>query len=180
MKTFKCPVCGNPGIPDYFNEEVVCPHCGSDLKIYKTLAEVSNTEDISVGIAKKYKHIAVVLPIIAILLVGIPSFIVHYNLQDAHKIELAERDASISALQDSVKVLTAMLEKPAEVDSDYFEYTVIRNDGPWAIIKKVMGDTDNWIEDYKQIAKDNGLWDESSESWKMIHPGQVLKIHKSK
>ncbi len=180
MKTSKCPVCGNPGIPDYLNEDVVCPHCGSDLKIYKTLAEVSNTGDASAGSAKKYKLLAIILPIIAILLVGIPFFIVHNNSQNVHKTELAERDANICALRDSVKVLTAQLEKPAEAAPDYVEYTVVRNDGPWRIVKKAIGDTGNWIEDYKQIAKDNGFWDEASSTWKMIHPGQILKIYKQK
>ena len=40
MDTNKCPVCGNPGIPNYLNEEVVCPHCGSDLKIYRKVSEL--------------------------------------------------------------------------------------------------------------------------------------------
>ena len=180
MKISKCPVCGNPGVPDYKNGEVVCPHCGSDLKIYKTLAEVSSTDDASAGNVRKYKLLAIILPIIAILLVGIPFYFIHSSSQKAYKVDLAARDASISALQDSVKVLASQFERTIDVTPDFVEYTVVRNDGPWGIVKKVIGDTSNWSDDYKQIAKDNGFWDEASGSWKMIHPGQVLKIYKLK
>ena len=40
-----CPVCGKVGIPDYHKDEVVCPCCGTDLSIYKMLADslVNNT-----------------------------------------------------------------------------------------------------------------------------------------
>ena len=34
-----CPVCGKVGIPDYHKDEVVCPCCGTNLSIYKMLAD---------------------------------------------------------------------------------------------------------------------------------------------
>ena len=41
MKDLKCPVCGKNGIPDFHEEDVVCPCCGSDLSIYHKLSDLS-------------------------------------------------------------------------------------------------------------------------------------------
>ena len=41
MKDLKCPVCGKNAIPDFHEEDVVCPCCGSDLSIYHKLSDLS-------------------------------------------------------------------------------------------------------------------------------------------
>jgi rubredoxin len=66
MDRNKCPVCGNPGIPNYLNEAVVCPHCGSDLKIYRKVSELVEVQTQATDGTKKYKRLSVVLPLIAI------------------------------------------------------------------------------------------------------------------
>ena len=36
----KCPVCGNgKDMPDYDKEDVICPCCGTDLSIYRLIAD---------------------------------------------------------------------------------------------------------------------------------------------
>ena len=36
----KCPVCGKTGIPDFLNDDVKCPCCGSDLSIYRVIENI--------------------------------------------------------------------------------------------------------------------------------------------
>lgn len=36
----KCPVCGRKGIPDYQNDDVRCPDCGSNLKVFRILDSI--------------------------------------------------------------------------------------------------------------------------------------------
>ena len=40
IETKKCPVCGKTGIPDFLNEDVKCPCCGSDLSIYRVIEQI--------------------------------------------------------------------------------------------------------------------------------------------
>ena len=39
-KDIKCPVCGKADIPDFHNEDVTCPCCGSDLSIYRVIEKI--------------------------------------------------------------------------------------------------------------------------------------------
>ena len=39
-KNTKCPVCGKTGIPDFLNDDVKCPCCGSDLSIYRVIENI--------------------------------------------------------------------------------------------------------------------------------------------
>lgn len=177
MKTTKCPICGNPGIPDYKNEDVVCPHCGSDLKIYRILAEASHKEDASV---RKYKMLAVVLPVAVALVVGLAFYRCYSNARKSYLDELTVREANIAKLEEEINVLSDKLQAPVDETNAYIDYIVVRNDGPWSIVRKVFGDTSNWSEEYKQIAKDNGIWDDNKGTWQIIHPGQILRINKVK
>lgn len=180
METTQCPICGNPGIPDYKSEDVVCPHCGSDLKIYRVLAEASNKEAASVGRARKYKNLAVVLPVVVGLVVGLAFYLCYINAQESYQDELTVREANIAKLEEEINVLSNKLHTPVDETNAYIDYIVVRNDGPWSIVKKVFGDTSNWYEEYRQIAKDNGFWDDNKGSWQIIHPGQILRIKKVK
>lgn len=176
METIKCPVCGNPGISDYKKEDVICPHCGSDLKIYHTVSELSEENVSSDDSVKKYKIMSVVLPI-ASAIIAIGAMYLMYpnsaNVNDNTTI-LAEKDREIIALNDSISALNAQILKftTATTKDNYVNYVVVHNDGPWIIVKKIFGYRTDWDRVAQRIAKDNGI-----ESLKLVHPGQILKIN---
>lgn len=178
MSTMKCPVCGNPGIPNYLQEDVVCPHCGSDLKIYKALTEIGEGERSYSKSAKKYKLLAILLPVLAILVVGIPLYLNQNKTRQETASQLKDKEMTITQLQDSVSILSAKVESMTVQESAADEYVIARNDCPWKIVHKFYGIRGDWKELSRKIAEDNGIWDESRGEWKLIHPGQVLKINK--
>ena len=58
MSSNRCPVCGNQGIPAYHQEDVICPRCGSDLRIYKTLSDVESISSKSENANNLYKQLS--------------------------------------------------------------------------------------------------------------------------
>jgi nucleoid-associated protein YgaU len=178
MSNVKCPVCGNPGIPNYLQEDVVCPHCGSDLKIYKTLSEIGEEESSSCKCVKKYKILTILLPILSILIVGIPLYLILNKTRQETENQLKDKEITITQLKDSVSILSAKVESMKVLESSAVEYVIVRNDCPWKIVHKFYGIRGDWKELSRKIANDNGIWDESSGEWKPIYPGQVLKINK--
>ena len=178
MSTMKCPVCGNPGIPNYLQEDVICPHCGSDLKIYKTLSEIGEGESSTGKSAKKYKLLAILLPVLAILVVGIPLFLSLNKTRQEAVGQLKDKEMVIMQLKDSVNRLSAKVESMTVQESAADEYVIVRNDCPWKIVYKFYGVRGDWKKLSRRIAEDNGIWDESRGEWKPIHPGQVMKINK--
>lgn len=179
MKIFKCPVCGNPRIPDYHKEKVVCPQCGCDLGIYKALTEISSNDRMSKLKILNYRKLLILLPVTVFLVAcALFYFVLYNNVQQTYNDELASKDACIVSLRDSLFTMTSS-KSSAMSTSEYMHYIVIKNDSPWIIVKKVFGNTENWIEKFENIAKDNSIWDDETKTWSMIHPGQILKIRQS-
>lgn len=171
----KCPVCGNPGIPDYLQADVICPHCGSDLKIYRTLAQAETDSSKS---AKRYKILAIALPILVAVLIGAPAYSLLKKSANTSVEAIARRELTISQLSDSLSTLEAKVKAMTRNESEGEKYTVMRNDCPWKIVYKFFGIRKDWMNLSTKIAKDNGIWDEKKSEWKNIHPGQVLIINK--
>lgn len=184
MDTIKCPVCGSPGISDYKKEDVTCPHCGSDLKIYRTVSELSEENDSSGYGIKKFKTMSFVLPIItAIVAVGATYLLCSKSeVQTDNSYILAEKEKTISTLKDSVSVLNSQILdiKKVEDKGSKVEYVVVQNDGPWRIVHKFFGYRKDWEEIGKTIAEENKMWDSSTKTWKPLRPGQILKINTDK
>ena len=44
-----CPVCGKSHIPNYRNQDVVCPQCGSDLSVFRQIDQLSDDEVVEVA-----------------------------------------------------------------------------------------------------------------------------------
>ena len=175
MDTSKCPVCGKPGIPNYLNEDVVCPHCGSDLKIYRKVSELSNLQPSTDG-SMKFKILSIVLPLIAISATAAICYSVspEEKVEEAYYAKYLESEKQVAQLNDSVSVLNAQIQKLATQDEDYEDYVVKKNEGPWSVVNNIFGKRSDW----EAIAKANGLWDESRNNWKKLHPGQVIRIKK--
>ncbi len=183
MSNNRCPVCGNQGIPAYHKEDVICPRCGSDLRIYKALSDVAVVNSKSESANKTYKRLAIFLPIIVFVLCGIPTYYFHARQSNLNN-TISGNNVEIAHLRDSITSLTQKIQlKDAELNarnetSAYTEYFIVHNDSPWRIVKKIYGIRGDWKELAKQIAIDNKIWDENQQEWKQIHPGQVIKVYK--
>lgn len=173
-----CPVCGNQGIPAYHSQDVVCPRCGSDLRIYRTIAEASQTKQ---G-GNKYKRFAIILPIIVFVMLCIPVSVFYFKNVKTQQ-ALIENQKEISFLKDSLSVMSVQLNEARLQNvqvvgkEDYTKYEIVHNDSPWKIVYKFYGIRGDWKELAKQIAEDNGIWNETIGEWKPIYPGQILKIY---
>ena len=184
METTKCPVCGRTGIPDYLNENVVCPNCNSDLGVYKTLHALAEGSNSSSGSTRRYKMLSIVLSILAVLLIGALVFFNSGNSTKELDKKLAKANAVVAELRDSVSNLKSKIESSKTADlpsaSQYIEYTVIPNDSPWRIIRKFYGNRQDWETISRKIAEANGIWDENTATWKQIYPGQTIKLYNFK
>ena len=182
MNSSTCPVCGNKGIPAYHNEDVVCPCCGSDLSVYRTLSEIQESSIGSSKTARKYKILALVLPVI--LLLGLSFSLYHSVCQQSQMhASILVAETAVAQLKDSVATLNGVIESmqsPAQTpsaESGFTSYQIVRNDSPWRIVYKFYGIRGDWKELAQKIAVDNNIWDEAESEWKPIYPGQVIKIY---
>lgn len=176
METIKCPVCGNPGISDYKKEDVICPHCGSDLTIYHTVLEIAEANAFSKNNINKYKTMSIILTIVSTMVAIGTTCILYSNSKTLHaNVDIIEaKEKNISIMRDSVSVLNAQIQELTTTRSNYVNYIVVQNDGPWRIIDKIYGTRVDWEDVAQKIAQDNNI-----ESLKKIHPGQVLKINRN-
>ena len=184
MSTMKCPVCGKFGIPDYLNEDVICPNCNSDLGVYKTLHAIADGNGNSSDKVRRFKIFSIVLPILAVLLIGTLAFV--YNDKETKKYnqKLEEADTIVKELRDSISRISTQIEylkaTALQSDSHYIEYTIMHNDSPWSIVRKFYGNRKDWDNISRKIAEANNMWDDHTATWKPIHPGEVIKIYNIK
>lgn len=178
----QCPVCGNQGIPTYHNENVICPRCGSDLSVYKTLLDAEKLNKNTEKTKASYKWLAILIPIILLGVLSIPLSLL-YSKQQTYKQAVSGAKNEIIQLRDTIAILSHQIQlKDAELNAkldapDYVEYTIMYNDSPWKIVKNFYGIRGDWKELAKKIAIDNQIWDDMNQGWKQIHPGQVIKVY---
>lgn len=180
METVKCPICDNPGIPDYHSQNVVCPHCGSDLSIYKTLHNITASSTSNKDTVGGKAKLIIAAAIVALCLIASASYI-SYNI--SRKPLVAQIEAQNNEMQ-SLKAALDLAQKEAQekavttsANKSQFIYEVQKNDSPWSIVRKLFGISSDWKKIAQKIAEDNGLWDSSKMAWKEIHPGQKLTIN---
>lgn len=178
MDTNKCPVCGNPGIPNYLNEAVVCPHCGSDLNIYCKVYDLAKVQIMSTEGTKKFKLLPIVIPLIAIAATVAVCLLFNPKRQETYYTQYIENRKLVDQLNDSVSVLNANIQKILSDRNKYVDYIVVKNDSPWSIVYKLYGNCSDWEKVAQAIAEDNGIWDDAHKKWKQIYPGQVIRIKK--
>ena len=149
MEKLVCPVCGNPGIGNYYYDNIVCPTCGSDLSVFHEIREKDERK--KTGIALSLAGL-VALVAIAVLLTG--------RIVNKHNAGLvAEKNATITQLQANVGELTARIEEIHNPDSakpvqeGTFLYTIRKGDSFCVISRRFYG-TEKY---YKELAEDNGL-----------------------
>ena len=149
MGKLVCPVCGNPGIGDYYHNNVVCPTCGSDLSVFREIREKDKRNKTGIIIS---------LAVFAVL-VALAAFLTG-RIVNKHNTDLvAEKDATITQLQTHVGELTAKIEEIQKADSSKpehqrdFVYTIRKGDSFCGISRRFYG-TEKY---YKELAADNGL-----------------------
>ena len=69
MERNKCPICDKTGISDFLNEDVVCPCCNSDLRIYRKIHLFSTNTNESPK--NKWSIVFVLLLVIVLAIVGL-------------------------------------------------------------------------------------------------------------
>ena len=165
--SIKCPVCGKVGIPDYHKDEVVCPCCGTDLSIYKMLADsqlVNTTQETS---EKKWKIATAVSAALAIL-----AFLFVFLPKEHELVEDTELKKQLEVLNDSINSLTNQLIlanqeivklkiQPTASSDDI--YIVRKNDSPCKISRNLYGTESR----YKEI---------EAIITKPLQPGDTLKL----
>lgn len=139
----KCPVCGNgKDMPDYHKEDVICPCCGTDLSIYRLLAdsqEHSTPPQANNNIWKIAIAVSAAIAIGSIVLLCIPKF--HGGNTDLSNDIIVLKD-SISKVMSELVVaneeITNLKERLSSKASDNI-YIVKKNDSPCKISRKLFG-----------------------------------------
>ena len=162
-----CPVCGKVGIPDYHKDEVDCPCCGTDLSIYKMLADSQIAHTPKETNNNKWKiatAASAAIAILALVFVSLPK-----QQEFVQDVELTNK---VESLKDSISSLTSQLKsanqeianlKVQSADGSDKIYIVKKNDSPCKISRKLYG-----IESrYKEI---------EAIITKPLQPGDTLKI----
>ena len=163
-----CPVCGKVGIPDYHKDEVVCPCCGTDLAIYKMLADSQSTYTTKETIDKKWKiatAASAAIAILALVFVSLPK--------QQELVEDPELTYKVEILKDSINSLASQLKLANQeianlsiqlANSSDKIYIVKKNDSPCKISRKLYG-TERRYKEIEAIIT------------KPLHPGDTLYIN---
>lgn len=143
----KCPVCGKVGIPDYHNEDTVCPQCGSDLSIFRVIDQIPQP-------VEKKKNVWMPIAAAAILVAAVCGGILLFR--PAKVVQIGTHNEQIAMLQDSIGRLNEKLEVAAQVpttQSNEFKYVVRKGDSFWSISKRFYHTGTR----YEEVAAANGL-----------------------
>ena len=145
----KCPVCGKEDIPDYHKEDVICPCCGTDLSIYRLLADSQDYSGPSQENSKKWKiatAVTAAIAIASIVLLCVPKF------QGGNT--TLSNDTTV--LKDSISRVLSKLDTANKEITDLKEqlstkvlnniYIVKKNDSPCKISRKLFGTESRYKE----------------------------------
>lgn len=183
MSGYKCPVCGSQGIPAYDKQDVICPRCNSDLRVYRVLSEIASNGDASIKEKGRQKKLLVLFSSLSVAMVAVAILLLTLPAEQSSKSVTADNTNELVSLRDSVNILTEQIHRLESMavssveNQDQIAYYIVHNDSPWSIVKKVFGTRSDWKELAKQIAIDNQLWDYEKEEWLPIRPGQIVKIN---
>ena len=174
MKDLKCPVCGKNGIPDFHEEDVVCPCCGSDLSIYHKLSDLSGINRGKSVRNKSCKYLTYFAGIL--IFVSITGCIFLYiqrsQINDLSKNVQITREQN-SLLKDSIIYLNERIaeqsipHKPTQKRAHI--YVVKKGDSFCRISRQLYGTEARYIE----IVKLNNL-----NAKTILHEGDSLKVPK--
>ena len=178
-QSIQCPICGKEGIPDFHQEDVVCPCCGSDLSIYNRLREVTeiNTTELRCKFRNKWLWSSIVGVLIIALMVffGITNY--KYTLKEQYlnlkEAEISALKGKITLLQDSICKINNISEShttditPRKDTTNYRLYIVKRGD----CFRKISRDQLGTEQRFEEIVTLNHLANDA-----IIHTGDTLRL----
>lgn len=167
---YTCPVCSKTGIPDFRNENVVCPCCGTDLSIYRKISIAQKSLQTS-GNNKKSRLLATITSIIAIASL-IACFYMYHNNTPKSEVDNKDLFAQINELKQENKSLSdsiVVLNKKGQ-SIERRTYTVVKGDCPWSISEKVFGDGRR----YDELLRLNNM--STSNDFNKVKVGETLYI----
>ena len=165
MERNKCPICDKTGIPDFLNEDVVCPCCNSDLRIYRKIHLFSTNTNESPK--NKWSIVFVLLLVIVLAIVGLRyTKLSEFQEQIAcMKTQLVEKDAYIVQLLDSIKKMSEPVSKSNKENSHWY---VVKPGDSFCKISRIFYGTET---KYETIMKLNNL-----KSNTILQPGDSIRI----
>lgn len=164
----KCPVCEKEDIPDYHKEDVICPCCGTDLSIYRMLADSQEhftSPQANNRIWKIATAASAAIAIASIVLLCIPRY--HGGNTNLSKDIVVLKDSIskvLSELDVAKEEITNLKGQLPPKASDNI-YIVKKNDSPCKISRKLFG-TERRYKEIEAIIT------------KPLSPGDTLYIKK--
>ena len=178
-QSFQCPICGKEGIPDFHQEDVVCPCCGSDLSIYNRLREITEIRPINIGKGLNNKWLLQAVTLLLVVVFLLLVYLGYYKpkskqeYRSEKETELIELKNKISILQDSISKLNSIILKDnlssagqEDSEANYRLYIVKKGDSLRKISRKQLG-TEQRFEEIVNLNKLANI---------TIHTGDTLKI----
>ena len=102
MASTKCPICDNPGIPDYHLQNVICPHCGSDLSIYKKINDAARLDNPKTS-DHYFNAKKILIATLAFICIAAVASFISYNVSRKPLLEQIEKmNTEINSLNESL------------------------------------------------------------------------------
>ena len=143
---FTCPICDKAGIPDFRNENVVCPCCGSDLSVYRAISTAQKGVNTTGERKTMPRWLATIASVVALCSIAACFYLYNHppkgenvNQQLFAQIDTLKRENKL--LSDSIVVLN---KRP--LPKERRTYTVVKGDCPWKISEEVFGDGSRYEE----------------------------------
>lgn len=160
--SYNCPICNKAGLPDYTENNVVCPQCNSDLKAFMLLNSISQPQKSKIG-----TYVIIGVSVLSIVFLGL--FL--KSNSDRKELITANHSLNDSIVQMQSVNLVSKEEnepKPTVVKKEAtIKYVVKKGDYPYKIAQFFFNDGSK----YKQIETDNDL-----KQPYILQVGQVLTI----
>lgn len=171
-ESIKCPVCGKDGIPDFHNEDVVCPCCSSDLSVYHKLHMLSmNNSETQAQVHKKKWLMPTCTVVVVMLAISLAYVVASSQHRSSVAVEEINRlHKEVSLLNDSLamwKKKYIYLQKGKEQCNGSNKFYVVRNGDSFCRISRALYGTETR---YIDIARFNGL-----NVKEILHEGDTLK-----
>ena len=165
---FTCPVCNKTGIPDFRNENVVCPCCGTDLSVYRTINAVQEATILHGGKNKKAWILAAFSSVVAVA--SLITCVYFYTKPPVNEPSNDNLIAQIDSLKQENKSLSDSISVLNEKSTSRRTYTVVKGDCPWRISEKVFGDGRR----YDELLRLNNM--STANDFNKIKVGEILYI----
>lgn len=168
-----CPICGKEGLPDFHQEDVVCPCCESDLSVYRKIRALStenNSAQAKVNNSNRIWFFALGATIL--VLASLCSWLLLFNKVSSNEAPtVVDLQKENQLLNDSIatlnsQFLTIQRTEIQSIDSTRF-YIVRKGDSFCKISKQLFGTEAR----FNEIAELNRLNQKT-----LLHRGDTLKV----